>query len=118
MQSKLRLMSIMVMPLALFVTLAGCQSSEGSGSVDKVKQGLQMAQQGMDDADDAMSGGDHVGLTAAVRMMDQGMAMMQPILDDYIARMKKKGINGKEILDFAIERAAVYSKKYPPGYGN
>ncbi len=47
---------------------------------------------------------------------EKAMALMQPLLDDYIARMAKKGLPGKEILEFVKERAAVYSKQYPPGY--
>jgi TRAP-type C4-dicarboxylate transport system substrate-binding protein len=47
---------------------------------------------------------------------EKGIAMLEPLLKDYITRMEKKGINGKEIIDFVKTRAAVYSKKYPPGY--
>ncbi len=46
----------------------------------------------------------------------KAMALMQPILDDYVARMNKKGLPGQEILDFTKEKAAKYSKMYPPGY--
>ena len=48
--------------------------------------------------------------------MQQAMALMQPLLDEYVARMNEKGLPGQEILDFVIERAAVNSKKYPPAY--
>ena len=44
------------------------------------------------------------------------MAAMQPLLDDYVARMNAKGLPGQEILDFVRERAAKYSKMYPTGY--
>jgi len=46
----------------------------------------------------------------------QAMALMQPILDDYVAQMNKKGLPGQEILDFVKKKAAEYSKQYPPGY--
>ena len=42
----------------------------------------------------------------------KAMVLLQPIQDDYVARMNIKGIPGQEILDFAIEKAAVYSKQY------
>jgi TRAP-type C4-dicarboxylate transport system substrate-binding protein len=47
---------------------------------------------------------------------DKAMKLMQPLLDDYIAEMNKKGLPGKEIIDFVKEKAAKYSKMYPPGY--
>lgn len=47
---------------------------------------------------------------------EQAMALMQPILDEYVERMKKKGLPGREILDFVKERAAIYSKWFPTGY--
>jgi len=43
-------------------------------------------------------------------------ALMQPLLDDYVARMAEKGLPGKEILEFVQERAAFYSKLFPSGY--
>lgn len=46
----------------------------------------------------------------------KAMTLMQPLLDDYIARMAKKGISGKEIVDFVKDRAAWYSKLFPPAY--
>ena len=46
----------------------------------------------------------------------KAMTQMQPLLDDYIARMNKKGLPGKEIVDFVKAKAAVYSKKFPTGY--
>jgi TRAP-type C4-dicarboxylate transport system substrate-binding protein len=46
----------------------------------------------------------------------KAMALMQPLLDDYVARMNKKGLPGQDILDFVQERAAKYSKMYPTGY--
>jgi TRAP-type C4-dicarboxylate transport system substrate-binding protein len=47
---------------------------------------------------------------------NKAMELMQPLLDDYIAEMNKKGLPGKEIIDFVKEKAAKYSKMYPPGY--
>jgi TRAP-type C4-dicarboxylate transport system substrate-binding protein len=46
----------------------------------------------------------------------KAMALMQPLLDEYVARMNEKGLPGKEILEFVKERAAWYSKLYPPAY--
>jgi len=48
--------------------------------------------------------------------MKKAMAVMQPVMADYVARMNKKGLPGQEILDFVKERAAINSKKYPAGY--
>jgi TRAP-type C4-dicarboxylate transport system substrate-binding protein len=48
--------------------------------------------------------------------MKKAMDLMQPLHNDYVKRMNAKGLPGKEILDFAIERAAINSKKYPPGF--
>ena len=42
----------------------------------------------------------------------KAMVLLQPIQDDYVDRMNIKGLPGQEILDFAIEKAAVYSKQY------
>jgi TRAP-type transport system periplasmic protein len=47
---------------------------------------------------------------------EKAMALMQPLLDDYIARMDEKGLPGQEIVEFVKERAAKYSKMYPTGY--
>jgi TRAP-type C4-dicarboxylate transport system substrate-binding protein len=47
---------------------------------------------------------------------NKAMELMQPLLDDYIAQMNKQGLPGKEIIDFVKEKAAKYSKMYPPGY--
>ncbi len=47
---------------------------------------------------------------------EKAMALMQPLLDDYIARMNEKGLPGKEIVDFVKKEAAKYSKMYPAGY--
>jgi len=47
---------------------------------------------------------------------EKAMALMQPLLDDYVDRMDKKGLPGREILDFVKKGAAKYSKMYPPGY--
>jgi TRAP-type C4-dicarboxylate transport system substrate-binding protein len=47
---------------------------------------------------------------------DKAMALMQPLLDDYIARMNEKGLPGKEIVEFVKARAKIYSEKYPTGY--
>jgi TRAP-type C4-dicarboxylate transport system substrate-binding protein len=44
------------------------------------------------------------------------MAAMQPLHGEYVTRMNAKGLPGQEILDFAKERAAINSKKYPPGF--
>ena len=47
----------------------------------------------------------------------KGLAMMQPIVNEYVDRMKDKGIaNAQEIIDFVKERSAFYSQKYPSGY--
>ena len=46
----------------------------------------------------------------------KAMDLMQPILDEYVARLTQKGLPGKEILDFVKEKAAKYSEMYPPGY--
>jgi TRAP-type C4-dicarboxylate transport system substrate-binding protein len=46
----------------------------------------------------------------------KAMQLMQPLLEDYIARMQAKGLPGKEIVDFVKENAAKYSKMYPTGY--
>lgn len=46
----------------------------------------------------------------------KAMKLMQPILDDYVARMNKKGLPGQKILDFVKSKAAVYSKKYKSAY--
>ena len=46
----------------------------------------------------------------------KAMQLMQPLLEDYIARMQAKGLPGKEIVDFVKEKAAKYSKMYPTGY--
>lgn len=55
-----------------------------------------------------------------IRMSDadneKALALMQPLLDDYIDRMNEKGLPGKEIVDFVKARAAVYSRKFPTGY--
>lgn len=48
--------------------------------------------------------------------MKKAAELMMPLHADYVARMKKKGLPGQEILDFAKERAAVNSKKYPPAF--
>lgn len=48
--------------------------------------------------------------------MKKAMDLMQPLHSDYVARMNAKGLPGQEILDFAKERAAINSKKYPPGF--
>lgn len=47
---------------------------------------------------------------------DKAKSLMQPILDDYVERMNKKGLPGKDILDFVKAKAAIYSKKYPARY--
>jgi len=46
----------------------------------------------------------------------KAVALMQPLLDEYVARMAEKGLPGKEIVEFVQERAAFYSKLFPPGY--
>ena len=48
--------------------------------------------------------------------MKKAMNLMQPLHADYVARMNKKGLPGQEILDFVKKRAAINSKKYPPGF--
>lgn len=46
----------------------------------------------------------------------KAMKLMQPILDDYVARMDKKGLPGKEVLDFVQKTAKTYSVKYKSAY--
>ena len=46
----------------------------------------------------------------------KGMELMQPLIDDYIVRMEKKGLPGKELIEFVKERAAYYKDKFPPAY--
>jgi TRAP-type C4-dicarboxylate transport system substrate-binding protein len=46
----------------------------------------------------------------------KALALMQPVLEDYIARMNKKGLPGKGIVAFVKARAEVYSKKFSAGY--
>jgi len=41
------------------------------------------------------------------------MAVLQTLKDDYVSRASAKGLPGKQILDFVIERAAIHSKQYP-----
>lgn len=48
--------------------------------------------------------------------LKRAMELMQPLLDEYVARMNEKGLPGQEIIDFVKEKAAKYSKMYPPGY--
>lgn len=47
---------------------------------------------------------------------EKAMKLMQPILDDYVARMKKKGLPGEEVLNFVKMKAQEYSKKYKSAY--
>jgi hypothetical protein len=46
----------------------------------------------------------------------KAMKLMQPILDDYVARMNKKGLPGKEVLDFVKKTAETYSVKHKSAY--
>ncbi len=48
--------------------------------------------------------------------MKKALDLMKPLHGDYVTRMNKKGLPGQEILDFAKERAAINSKRYPPGF--
>lgn len=48
--------------------------------------------------------------------LKKAMELMQPLLDDYVKRATEKGLPGQEIIDFVKEKAAKYSKMYPPGY--
>ena len=41
------------------------------------------------------------------------LAPLESLKDEYIARANAKGLPGKEILDYVIKKAAIYSKKYP-----
>jgi TRAP-type C4-dicarboxylate transport system substrate-binding protein len=41
------------------------------------------------------------------------MAPLESLKDEYIAKVSAKGLPGKEILSFVIEKAAIYSKKFP-----
>lgn len=47
---------------------------------------------------------------------EKAIKLMQPILDDYMARMNKKGLPGEEVLNFVKMKAAEYSKKYKSAY--
>ena len=47
---------------------------------------------------------------------ENAMKLMQPILDDFVARMKKKGLPGDEVLKFVQMKAGEYSKKYTSAY--
>jgi TRAP-type C4-dicarboxylate transport system substrate-binding protein len=46
----------------------------------------------------------------------KAIKLMQPILDDYVDRMNKKGLPGKQVLDFVKMKAATYSIKYKSAY--
>ena len=48
--------------------------------------------------------------------MKKALELMHPLLGAYVKRVSEKGFPGQEILDFCKERAAINSKKYPPGY--
>jgi TRAP-type transport system periplasmic protein len=47
---------------------------------------------------------------------EKAMALMQPILDDYVARMNKKGLPGEAVLKFVKMKAGEYSKQYKSAY--
>jgi TRAP-type C4-dicarboxylate transport system substrate-binding protein len=47
---------------------------------------------------------------------EKAMALMQPILDDYVARMNKKGLPGEAVLKFVQMKAGEYSKQYKSAY--
>jgi TRAP-type C4-dicarboxylate transport system substrate-binding protein len=73
--------------------------------------------------DEQKKGGIDYGLSQGMelgRLPDsdykKGMDLMQPLIKDYIARMEKKGLPGKELIDFVTERAAYYRDKFPSGY--
>lgn len=46
----------------------------------------------------------------------KAMQLMEGVLQDYVERMEKKGLPGKEVLDFVKMKAEEYSKKYKPAY--
>jgi TRAP-type C4-dicarboxylate transport system substrate-binding protein len=46
----------------------------------------------------------------------KAMKLMQPILEDYVARMNKKGLPGEQVLNFVKMKAGEYSKKYKSAY--
>ncbi|MBN2059183.1 MAG: TRAP transporter substrate-binding protein [Deltaproteobacteria bacterium] len=73
--------------------------------------------------DGEMSAGMNYGLGQGMKMIhmpdadnEKAMALMQPLIDDYISRMEAKGLPGKEVVDFVKEKAAIYSKLFSPGY--
>jgi TRAP-type C4-dicarboxylate transport system substrate-binding protein len=41
------------------------------------------------------------------------LEVLKPMQDEYIAKMKAKGLPGEEMLNFAKAKAAEYSKKFP-----
>ena len=47
---------------------------------------------------------------------EKAMALLTPLLDDYIARMNDKALPGREIVEFVKARAKVHSEKFPAGY--
>jgi len=83
-----------------FIETAGkiWDSEMKTGGIDyALEQGLKMGK--LSDADNAKAN-----------------ELIKPILDDYVKRMNEKGLAGQEILDFVQQKAAEYSKKYPPAY--
>lgn len=91
-------------------------------AIEKVNAGFNQ-KAGMIWDDEQKANGIDYGLSQGmkiVRLPDsdyvKGMELMQPLLDDYIARMEKKGLPGKELIDFVQARAAYYKGKFPSGY--
>jgi TRAP-type C4-dicarboxylate transport system substrate-binding protein len=44
---------------------------------------------------------------------DRWLKLLKPLEDEFLARMKDKGLPGEEMLKFVKEKAAEYSKKFP-----
>lgn len=91
-------------------------------AVEKVNAGYHK-KSGMIWDDEQKKGGIDYGLSQGMKLnrlpdSDYGKAMklMEPLIEDYIARMEKKGLPGKELIEFVKSRAAFYKEKFPSGY--
>jgi TRAP-type C4-dicarboxylate transport system substrate-binding protein len=91
-------------------------------AVDKVNAGFHQ-KAGFIWDDEQKKGGIDYGLSQGMtlhRLPDsdypKAMQLMEPLIADYIARMEKKGLPGKELIAFVKERAAYYKDKFPSGY--
>ncbi len=90
--------------------------------VDNVSEGWSLKSGQIWDDEQKRNGIDY-GISQGMKMVrlpdsdyEKGLKLMQPIIDDYIARMDKKGIDAKEIVEFVKEKSAEYSQKYPSTY--